>query len=196
MTSHRAALRVKEDWKVLCELSSPKQTLVMISPSCYFPKSREGLGAGFGSQTGLLCNSHIQIMQGWKVNFLHVCFFQTTWRRRSASWCGSVKCWLLTAPGGPGPYVVGNWSAWEEGLWSFLFYFVCLSEPSNIWNKYLLAHNGLEHMLACFRGCKSKNTSGSFHSRSHSEFFGFLYTRHRLYNYWHLLSILQLIKKV
>lgn len=142
-----------------------------------------------GSQIGLPWNSDIQIVQGSKVNFLHGCFFPDHMEETQSPTArlSRAGCWQ---PRSPKPCGVDNCLVWEDGLWSFLFYSVCISKQLNIWNKYLLAHNGLEHMLACLRGCKSEDISVGFHSLSHSlTVFGFLYTRHRLYNSWHLLSI-------
>lgn len=167
----------------------------MITPSCCFPKNR-----GFRSDRWLPNQTSLQ----W-------------WHPDCARLKGQLSSWLLFPdhmeetqpptvglsragcwqPRSPGPCGVDNCLVWEEGLRSFLFYSVCISKQLNIWNKYLLAHNGLEHMLACFRGCKSEDISVGFHSPLHFlSVFGFLYTRHRLYNSWHLLSKFWLIKKI
>ena len=108
----------------------------------------------FGSQTGLPCNSNTRIMQGWKVSFLHFCFFHTTWRRPWASCCSFCRG-LAQADGSIYPQrpqttcsrqlvSVGGRPVKHSVLFCLHFKTV-----SNIWNKSLFSHNKPEHMLTC-----------------------------------------------
>lgn len=58
---------------------------------------KQGVGVSIGSQSGFPCNGDIQIMQGWKVSFPHVCFSRP--RGGDSELLVQVRQgWLLTAP--------------------------------------------------------------------------------------------------
>lgn len=58
---------------------------------------KQGVGVSIGSQSGFPCNGDIQIMQGWKVSFLHVCF--------------SRPCGGDSEPPNAGPSRAGCWQS-------------------------------------------------------------------------------------
>lgn len=166
----------------------------MITPSRCFPKS------SLGSLRGLLFNSDTQIMQGWKGNFLRAGLFQTTKSRLRAPEGQCCPGWPLSPiePGGSVPCAAGNRSAGEEALWSFLFPSVCISKQFHTYEANISLHvMGLSIcLLACLlEGLWIKESKWQLSFLITLSVLGFFYTRRRLYNFWHLLSILQLFKK-